>query len=257
MRTSLRVGAVVLGIAMLTAPATSARAGSFSVNPTQVFLSQNGTSQLLTLRNESDAPLRFQLTVFKWNQAADGVMQLEPTTDILFFPSLLTLDAKDERRIRVGAMVPFAATEQTYRLFVEELPPAEVDAPAEGVRMLTKLGIPVFLRPAKPSARVTLRALEVDDGRFSFELLNEGNVHFLPESVVVRGLDAGGDVVLHQELQSWYVLAAGLRHFEFEVPHGSCGSIKAFEVEARIAKTSLKERLLTPAPPCVSDRKGP
>jgi fimbrial chaperone protein len=257
-RTRLHVGRMSLGITLMVLGATtSPLAASFSVNPTQVHLNPKGTSQLLTLRNESDAPLRFQLTVYKWNQAPDGTMQLEPTTDILFFPTLLTLEAKDERRIRVGSMVAFGATEQTYRLFVEELPPAETDAPVAGIRMLTKLGIPVFLQPEKASARATLRGLAVDDGRFSFELLNEGNVHFLPEAVVVRGLDAKGDVVVNEELKSWYVLASGLRRFEVAVPPAACGSVRELEVEARIAKTSLKERLQTPAPPCVADRKGP
>jgi hypothetical protein len=48
---------------MLTA-ASSASAATFTVNPTQIFLSSKATTSLLTLRNDSEETLRFQLTAF-------------------------------------------------------------------------------------------------------------------------------------------------------------------------------------------------
>jgi len=240
------------GAALALVFAREADAGAFSVNPTQIFLSPGASTQLLTLRNESDDTLRFQLTAFKWQQAADGAMQLEPTNDVIFFPAMLSLGAKDERRIRIGVTVPFDAIEKTYRLFVQELPPEETGEgpPPGGIRMLTKLGIPVFLRPPKPAAQATLRDLVMTGGAFSFSLYNGGNVHFLPETVVVRGFDASGARVFEQEVTSWYVLANTPRAFTYAVPTEACGKLRSLEVEARIAKTSLKERLQTPAPVC-------
>ena len=104
----------------------SASAATFSVNPTQIYLSGRTTSALLTLRNDSTETLRFQLSAFAWNQSATGEILLEPTQDVVFFPALLTLKQGEERRIRVGSTVSPGAIEKTYRIFVEELPAAGV-----------------------------------------------------------------------------------------------------------------------------------
>src|SRR6266540_6776873 len=77
-----------------------AGASSFAVNPTQIQLSAKVSSALLTVKNESDDSLRFQITAFAWAQNAKGEMQLTPTEDVVFFPALLTLAGKQERKIR-------------------------------------------------------------------------------------------------------------------------------------------------------------
>ena len=79
----------------LFAGAAPAHAATFSVNPTQVYLSGRTTTSLLTLRNDSDEPLRFQLSVFAWDQRPDGEMLLAPTQDVVFFPAMLTLAPKE------------------------------------------------------------------------------------------------------------------------------------------------------------------
>ena len=102
--------------------AGAAAAATFTVDPTQIFLSGRTGSVLLTLRNESTETLQFQLSVFAWAQSPSGEMQLEPTEDIVFFPTLLTLKPKETRRVRVGSATPQEVREKTYRIFVEELP---------------------------------------------------------------------------------------------------------------------------------------
>src|SRR5262249_7800725 len=150
-----RVGGALAAF-VLTLPLASALpavAATFTINPIQVFLSDSAKSGLITLQNTSPGPLRFQLSVFAWAQATDGSMVLAPTRDVVFFPKLLTLAPGEERKIRVGASTPAAATEKTYRLFVEELPSADQANPATGtsqIRVLTRAGIPIFVRPAKP-----------------------------------------------------------------------------------------------------------
>jgi fimbrial chaperone protein len=86
--------------------AGAASAATFTVDPTQIFLSGRTGSVLLTLRNDSNETLQFQLSVFAWNQSASGEMLLEPTEDIVFFPTLLTLKPKDSRRVRVASATP-------------------------------------------------------------------------------------------------------------------------------------------------------
>ena len=180
MKTSWIAACAVLDLLGGTRPAA---ARSFTVNPTQIFLAPKITSPLLTLRNESDETLRFQLTVFKWDQTPQGEMKLDPTQDIVFFPALLSLSPKEERKVRVGATTSFAASEKTYRIFVEELPPQPGGATQSAVRVLTKMGVPIFLQPAKIQAQGSLNDLMVKEGTFTFNVRNPGNVHFVPQSV--------------------------------------------------------------------------
>src|SRR5688572_25193200 len=141
----IRAVAAVLAAACAAGGGSEAAAASFTVDPTQIYLSGRSSSVLLTLHNESKDTLRFQLSVFAWAQSASGEMRLEPTQDIVFFPSLLTLKPDETRRVRVGSTAAFEAREKTYRIFVEELPPVDRAGNRGGVRVLTKMGIPIFM----------------------------------------------------------------------------------------------------------------
>jgi fimbrial chaperone protein len=224
-------------------------AASFSVNPTQIGLSAKVTSALVTVRNESDEPLRFQLSMFAWSQSLKGEMQLTPTKDVVFFPTLLTLAPKEERKIRVGAVTPPGTVEKTYRLFVEELPPP--DKPGQtGVRVLTRMGIPIFLEPATKDGQARLADLGLQKGTFTFRLANAGTVHFTPQSIRVRALDAAGALVLDKKIDAWYILAGTEREYEVVVPKPDCSRVASFVVDIQIEKTNLTERLQAPGGAC-------
>ena len=240
---------VATALAMLLS-ASGASAATFTVNPTQIFLSGKTTTALLTLRNDSEETLRFQLTAFGWQQTPAGEITLTPTQDVVFFPALLTLAPKEERRIRVGSTVPAAAQERTYRIFVEELPQSD-GARANAVRVLTKMGIPIFIRPAKEVATADLRDLALRAGSLSFSLANRGSVHFVPQRVVVRAAGASGERLAEQELKAWYILAGGRREFEVVTPAEQCARVASLSVEVAFDANVLEERLQTPGGTCV------
>ena len=240
---TLVVAAVAGG--WLCTPETSA--STFTVEPTQIFFSGTTNSVVVTLRNGSDGPLRFELTVFTWTQSAKGEMELAPTRDIVLFPSLLTLAPGESRRVRVGRIAEADIRERTYRVFVEELPP--IDAAGGGVRVLTKMGIPIFLRPGKEVASVTLNGLSQRGGRLRFTIANQGTVHFIPKRVVVRGLTAAAEA-FEMPLDSWYVLAGGRREFEVDLPKGGCDTLSSLVVSVEFESQILQERLQTPTGAC-------
>jgi fimbrial chaperone protein len=208
----------------------------------------------LMLRNDSDRSVRFQLTAFAWDQDGQGELKLQPTQDIVFFPALLSLAPKQERNIRIGTTAGVGATEKTYRLYVEELPPLEAmqsDKPMVAIR--TKTGIPIFLQPPKLLHSGRLNALQVKSGAFTFQIQNTGNVHFVPKTVRVRALDAAGNVVLEKEQSGWYILAGGHRNYELPIPPGDCAKVATLDVEVQTnAKLGFTERLSVPASACSS-----
>lgn len=244
MRTTLVAAALVM-----LGSASWASAATFTVNPTQIFLSGKTTTALLTLRNDSDETLRFQLAAFGWQQTPAGELTLTPTQDVVFFPALLTLAPKEERRIRVGGTVPAAAQERTYRIFVEELPSADGQQ-ANAVRVLTKMGIPIFIRPAKEAATADLSGLAMAKGSFAFTLANRGSVHFVPQRVAVRALSASGERLFEEELKGWYILAGGRRDFTVAVPAEACTRVASVTVEVEFDANVLKESLQTPGGTC-------
>ena len=73
-----------------------------------------------------------------------------PQISSSFQPSLLSLAPGESHNICVCPTTPLAATEETYRVFVAEMPPLETPEgdPTAG-RILTRMGIPIFLQPAK------------------------------------------------------------------------------------------------------------
>lgn len=244
-----RLLGTVLAVAWLWGgpQAGAASAATFTVDPTQIFLSGRTGSVLLTLRNESTETLQFELSVFAWTQSPTGQMQLEPTEDIVFFPTLLTLKPMETRRVRVGSATSQDVREKTYRIFVEELPP--VNPVGNGIRVLTKMGIPIFVRPAKQVATATLTDLRQQDGALRFTLSNAGTVHVVPQSIKVRGL-AGSNAAFDRELEGWYVLAGGRREFDMTFPKDACAQVTAIVVDVQFASGKLQERLQTPNGAC-------
>lgn len=245
------VGAACLALLVL-AQAAGAWASTFTVNPVQLVLSGRARSALLTLKNTSAEPLRFQLGVVAWDQSPQGELVLTPTRDIAFFPRLLSLAPGEERRVRVGALVPPGTTEKTYRLFVEELPPRETPGgePGAQVRVLTRMGIPIFLQPANPVVEGRIEAAEVRNGRLSFRVANRGTVHFLVQEVRLTGLGAGGEPVLTAELGGWYVLAGGIRLYGVELPREACPRLRALDLAVQVVGTAFQARLDVPAGAC-------
>jgi fimbrial chaperone protein len=247
-RVCVTLAAALSGLALCQAGIVSA--SSFTVTPVQVALSASNRSVLLTLVNESSEDLRFQMSAFAWQQGPLGEIQLAPTQDIVFFPALLALGPGKERKIRVGSTIPAGATERTYRIFVEELPPARVSKASSGgsqVRVLTKMGVPIFVQPARPEPAGKIEVQGPEDGHVRFSVRNTGNVHFLLQDVRVRGLGPSGETVLDRVANGWYVLAGGVRDYEETISPEACARIGTLVFEARTDGEPFETR--QPLPP--------
>ena len=83
-----------------------------------------------------------------------------------------------------------------------------------------------------------MKALE-----FSFELKNEGNVHFQPRGIRVKASGSNGEVVLERQLPGWYILAGQVREYRIQVPKSDCSKMKDLTVEVAMEDKVLKERL--------------
>jgi fimbrial chaperone protein len=161
-------------------------------------------------------------------------MQLAPTEEIVFFPALLSLNPGEERKVRVAATVAAKDVERTYRIFFEELPPLEKPQNSGAqVRILTKMGIPIFVAPAKGNAEPSIDSMRMEKGTLGFDVRNGGNVHFALEGVKLRGIGSNGQTLFDRQLDGWYVLAGSPRTYSVEIPAADCSKLKKLVIEAQ------------------------
>ena len=127
----------------------AAMAGSLRVGPTRIDLSPRHPVAVLEVQNTGDSATLVQIDTLTWTQSA-GDESLEPTTDLLATPLILTLDPGETQSVRVGLREPIVASvEHSYRVVVGEVAPTWVAS--TGLRFAVRISVPVFARVAEPA----------------------------------------------------------------------------------------------------------
>ena len=241
----------LLSITLLLCTALSGRvqAGALSISPVRVSLASGTTSALITVQNESPDPVRLQLSLHAWRESPDGLMQLTPTEDLVVFPVLLKLKPEESRKIRVGLPAPQEApVEKTYRLFLEELP-SSAKLGANEVRVLARIGVPIFLAPPEPKSGWAPTVSPHGEDGVMLELKNTGNVHLILQEVTVRGIDHDEQVVFDQTLTGGYLLADSVRNHTIKVTSADRAKLTACVVQIVTAAGPQEERVNCPSSP--------
>jgi fimbrial chaperone protein len=254
LRALARLGAarltVLAAVSMLTA--SLVHAGPFVVHPTRLDLGATRPSGALVVRNEGASPLAFQITGMHWTQDDEGQEHYAGTDDLIYFPRLLTLPPGQSAVIRVGLRHPAGAVEKAYRLFIEQLaaPGPSEDTSSARVRVLVRLGAPVFVAPLAPRQQLTLSTFEVAHHQVRWTLHNEGSRHEVFQSIALRGLDTAGAEVFRQEFTGRYFLAAATRQFRADIPAPACPHIHRLELEVKTDRGHITRQLEAGACAC-------
>ena len=223
--------AAATAMVMFSPPALAAEV---QIVPVILTLTPTARSAVVTIKNDGKAEARFDLQVKAWSQTPLGEMVLAETDDIIVYPLVLAIAAGEERNLRVGIATPFEEVEKTYRLIVEEIPPAEKPEGATVVQILNKFLIPIFVTPSKAVQKLVVADLADNAGKVTFRLVNEGNVHERPDTVKLLGLGADGKEIFQQELAAWYVLAGGVREYTATVPKEACPAVRQLVVDVTL-----------------------
>lgn len=247
MQRSFHLSSLIVGAGLLAATGL-AQAASFQVEPVKLTLNATATTGMLAVRNQGDEPVRVQVTIFRWAQTGDGEVDLQPTKDLVFFPSLITIAPRESRNIRIspapGANLVNGSAERTYRIIVEELlPPLKSTLPPVALRVLTRMSIRVFVEPAarKPVPKVEGLAVQGKDA--TFVVRNTGSAHFMTKAVRLFVAAPDGKKLFETSVRGWYVLAGGSRAYTVPLPPAACSSGAAVTVELETDKETVKERL--------------
>jgi fimbrial chaperone protein len=228
----------------LALAALAARAAEFSVIPLSVDLDRSAKSTEVTVRNFAETPLRMQVEALAWQQDEQGADRYEPTEGLVYFPRVLEIPPRESRLVRVGVRAAPVSREDTYRLFIEELPPdAGAPVPAgASVRVLLRIGVPVFVAPLAPERKAELDAPAMGGGSASIRIFNAGNVRFRAQEVRLVGTGRNGETLFDHVFPERYFLAGAERRLKVDIPPDVCGRLVTLEATVKGDDVTLQRR---------------
>lgn len=197
----------------------------------------------LWLENRGQAAISLQVRVLAWAQA-DYADQLTPQRAVVASPPVVTIEPGKRQMIRLmKVQAPAAATEQTFRVLVDELlpPDAKVDANL-GVKFQMRYSVPLFVfgsgvslasATSKPQPGVQLLQpsvqfqVQAEGGKRYLLLSNQGPAHARLANVSAQ---VGGKKVPIADGLLGYVLPGA--RMRWELPAAVAGD--SFALDARI-----------------------
>jgi fimbrial chaperone protein len=191
--------------------AASVSAASIGVSPVRATLSANQKIEAISVSNNGTEPMSVQLQVMTWSRQ-DGNDVFTATRELLVNPPIFTILPGGSQLIRAGLRrPPDARHEQTYRIFMQELPPPP-DPDFMGTKMLMRVSIPVFVLPALGvQSDLRWQAARTSDGALKISLSNLGNTHIqvanfslsLPGTAQPWITQQSSTYVLHGQSHDW------------------------------------------------------
>lgn len=230
----------VISLAVLLLANGTAAAGEFRVTPIRLDFSRAVKSGVLTVINEGQERITLQISVMEWTQDDQGKDVYTPTSEVVFYPKMMTLESGEQQVIRAGSKGPPPAREKTYRLFIEEIPvQKKAEEGRSQVNIVIRFAPPVFIRPDNEKIEVSLTEAGLAKGVFKLGVTNRGNVHVTITSVRFNGKGAEGQALFAKEISGWYLLSGASRTYEATIPAEVCNSLQAVEVELKTETLTL------------------
>lgn len=211
---------------LLALPATAAQ---LRLNPTRVHLDAAHRVETLTLSNEGEDQVSFEVAVKRWTMAADGQWQLAPSDDLIVHPLILTIPAGSDGRLRIGTLAPQVAQEQAYRIELQQLPAQATEDVAQ-IKVLTRISLPVFLQPDAAAPQVAIASARLDAGTLRLTLANAGSGYLAPQGARLRVLDAAGQPLHESTIDVGYLLAGARLPLTATVPKSACARATRIEL---------------------------
>lgn len=192
-----RLKAAILPLLALAAAlvATPSHAGSFQVSPVNIELQAGRRVTMFTLQNTGTAPLSARIRLLRWTQEQGRDVYTE-TTDLIASPPFMTVAPGARQIVRIGERG--GALSGSYRVMVEEIPPARTEGSGIGVALRMNLPLHVIAaQTARPE--VSWAAWRTASGELVVEGRNTGTRHLQVLSLAASAAD-GNEQTLSQRM---------------------------------------------------------
>jgi len=206
-----------------------AGAAQFSLNQTRVHLHDGHAVETLVLTNAEPQTVNFEVNVKRWRQDADGRWQLAPTDALVVHPLILSVPAGAQARLRIGTLSPSVASEEAYRIELQQLPDAALSGAVQ-VQLLTRLSVPVFVQPPAAKPQPLLAVSTVNATAAQLVVRNGGSGYLAPQDAKLRVIDAQGRTVHEDRLAIAYVLPGAQLRVTAKLPAGICARANRIEL---------------------------
>ena len=208
--------------------------GEFRVTPIRLEFTANAKSGVITVINEGKTKMNLQVSASEWTQDGKGKDVYTETSDIVFYPKIMALEAGEQRVIRAGAKGPQPLREKTYRLFIEEIPDQKkAEEGKSQVSIVIRFAPPIFVRPIVESRSGSLEKVELAKGKLTVVVKNTGNVHGTITAVALLGKASDGQKVYAKDIAGWYLLNGASRPYEVIIPQDACIQASTLEVTVK------------------------
>jgi fimbrial chaperone protein len=194
-------------------------AGGLRLAPVRVYLDHETRAGMIELTNPGDAPISLQVDPFKWTQALDGEDEYAPTTEIMAFPTISTINPGETQLVRIGRLSEETSdSESAYRVYFTELSdPGRFDDVGASIAMRLRIGVPVFVQPTIPPLyELRIVSSEITAEGITVRLQNSGNAHVRVSEIFVPEL---ADAEPMSAMK--YILPGAIQEFSIPVPFGT------------------------------------
>ena len=216
--------------------------GEFRVTPIRLEFNRGTKSGVITIVNEGEEKLTVQMKAFEWTQDGEGKDGYTETSDIIFFPRIMSLEKNEEKILRAGIKIPAATKEKTYRLFIEEIPGPK-KAEGANIAIAIRFGVPIFVKPLKEEAKGEIEKIDLSKGVLNALIRNRGNTHFIINAIVVKGKNVKGEEVFTKELSGWYLLSGVSKLYTTSILQEVCKGLSKLDVEVKTDRFNLNGKL--------------
>ena len=182
MRALLAVGALV--VSLVRALPTVAQ--TVEIAPVTTTLAPGQCTASLTVTNRGTTSVTIQVRPFRWTEP-DGTSALAETAGLAVSPPIAEVPPGQTQSIRLLLRQPPGETKATYRLLIDQLPPAER---ASAIRIALRFSVPIFALPDRAAVPELHWSVESDGRRSFLAVHNAGGRH-----AAIFAAQAGGTAV--------------------------------------------------------------
>jgi fimbrial chaperone protein len=206
------VASLLVGAASGLLLPARARAAALQITPILIELAGGARTSTVQVENRGGGATTMQVRVFAWTQPPD-TDKLTETTALVASPPIFSIPEGATQIVRVVLLAPPGASEQAYRLLLDEIP-----GPAQGTAVVVALrvSLPVFAIPASAPPAVLKWNLETGpDGKPRLSIANVGGRYARIADLKLT-LPNGVALPMKQIGQTPYVLPHAERHWTID-----------------------------------------
>ncbi|PZP53513.1 MAG: pilus assembly protein [Agrobacterium fabrum] len=195
------------------------QAASLRVAPVLLDLKAPTAASSLRIWNDAKTPINVQVRIFRWTQQ-NGQDVYTAAQDVVASPPMTQLKGGAENLIRIVRLskAPLRA-EESYRVIVDELPPA--GKPQSGtVNLVVRHSIPVFFSPASTGDAQPVWKVTPQGKGYRVSVSNAGDRRIRIANLMLSG---SGQPIARQQGLVGYVLGKSAASFLVPATGGRAG----------------------------------